>query len=360
MTDRKMSNFEFATLNYFITRAFLVGIIFNALLNIVKQDSWIIPIISIIPALLIIILINYIINYKPDLNLANKIISLFNMHIAIFILIFLVLFYYFISLLNYLNFNNFIQSQFLNKTPILAIAIMFSLATYYIVNKGINVISRTSNILFYIAFSLLILSFLGLIPSLKIDNLKPLLVSSYSNYLTGLNTFYAFSILPMFLLTIIPKNMIKNPKIKKILIISYIVSALSIFLIMIQTIATFGYELSILYEYPEFFALKHVILIELSSRVESILAIQLIFDIFIYNIFIVYFIGKTTQTILKIKKSNIVYLVICTLIVIGTSFISKYNTYLDKIVLNIIPIIASIFVTFIIILICIKIKMSRD
>ena len=359
MTDRKISNFEFATLNYFLTRAFLIGITFNALINALKQDSWIIPLISIIPAILIILFLNYIINYKPNLNIAEKILKLFNKNLAKFILVILIILEFSISVLNYLNMNNFIQSQFLNKTPILAISIMVMLTTFYIINKGINVICRTSNILFYIGVFLLSLSFLGLIPMFKIDNLKPFFTSSIKNYTNALNNFYSFNILPMFLLTIIPKDKLKNPKIKKTLIISYIVSAISLFLVVLQTIATFGYELTMLYEYPEFFVLKHVVLINLSSRVESILIIQLLFDIFIYNIFNIYFIGNIIKHISNYKKVSIIYLIVCTLLVISTVLISKYNIYLDNIIVNFFPIVTSILSTLIIILICIKIKMSK-
>lgn len=359
MTDRGISNFEFGTLNYFLTRAFLVGFTFNILLNVIKQDSWIIPIISIVPALLLIFLINYIINYKPDLDISEKIINLFNKKFGIVIIVIITLIVYFLSILNYLNLNNFIQSQFLNRTPIIAISIMFMITTYYILNKGINTITRTSNILFYIGFILLILSFLGILPVIKLDNFKPLFTYSPTNYLNGLNSFYSFNILPMFLITVIPKEKIVNAKIKKTLILSYIVSAISIFFIVFQTIGTFGYELSMLYEYPEFFALKHVILVELASRVESILVIQLILDIFIFNLFSIYFMSSNIKTILNSKKSNIIYLILCILMIVGSYFISKYNMYIDDLILNIIPIITSITSTIFIILICIKIKMSK-
>lgn len=359
MTDRKISNFEFATLNYFLTRAFLIGITFNALIKALKQDCWIIPLISIIPAFIIILLINYIIEYKPSFNISEKIIELFNKKIGIVIIFSMCLLIFFISILNYLNLNNFIQSQFLSKTPLLAISIMFMFATFYILKKGINTISRTSNILFYMGFILLILTFLGLIPRFKIDNLKPFFISDIGDYTSALNNFYSFNILPMFLLTMIPKDKITKPKIKKFLIISYIFSATSLFIIVIQTIATFGYELSSLYEYPEFFVLKHVVLIDSASRVESILVIKLLFDIFIFNVFSIYFIGNSIKTALKTKNLNIIYLIICTLLIICTVIISKYSMYLDKLTVNFVPIVTSVFTTLIILLICIKIKMSK-
>ena len=48
MIKNKLDNFDVVTLNYFITRAFLTGYLFNSLLILIKQDSWIIPIFGIL------------------------------------------------------------------------------------------------------------------------------------------------------------------------------------------------------------------------------------------------------------------------------------------------------------------------
>ncbi len=356
---KKITNFEISTLNYFITRAFLIGITFNALINSMKQDSWIIPILSVIPSIIFILLVNYIIEYEPSLSLPDKIIKLFKRKIGTFIIIITVIFAFFMCTLNYLNLNNFIQSQFLTKTPILAISIAFMLASFYILNKGINTLSRTSVILFYINIILLVISFLGLIQSLKISNIKPFLVSDINQYISGLNIYYSFNIAPMLLITMIPKDDINNPKIKKSLIISSILSAITLFMMVFETLAVFGYELASLYEYAEFHVLKHVSLFGLNSRIESILVMQLLFDIFIFNVLIIYYIANNIKTAFKVKKTNLLYLTTCILIIISTLFLSKYNIYLDNLMIKFIPIIATIFTIIITSLICIKIKISK-
>lgn len=359
MTNRKISNFEFATLNYFITRAFLIGVTFNAIINAMKQDSWIIPLLSIIPAFILIYFINYIMSYEPSLDLPQKIIKLFKKKIGIFIIFIMSLIFFIMGIINYLNLNNFVQSQFLSKTPMLAIAIMFAIGTYYILSKGIDVVCRTSNVLFYISMVLFVLSLIGLLPEFKLDNLKPFFTSDLDNYVQGLNDYYAFNVVPMLLLMIIPKDKIKNPKLKQTLIISYLLSTITLFLIVFQTISVFGYELSLLYEYPQFLVLKHVTLAGLSSRIESILIMQLLFDILILNTFIIYFISRNIHSTFKIRKANLVYFIICSLMVISTIYVSKYNIYIDNLIKNIIPTVTSIFSIIIILLICIKIKMSK-
>ena len=84
MIKNKLNNFDVGTLNYFITRAFLTGYLFNALLNLIKQDSWIIPIVGIILGIIFSLLITYIIDYEPSMSFSEKIIKLFNKPIGTF------------------------------------------------------------------------------------------------------------------------------------------------------------------------------------------------------------------------------------------------------------------------------------
>lgn len=359
MIKRKITNFEISTLNYFVTRAFLVGMTFNALINVVKRDSWIIPLISIPLDILFILIINKIIDYEPDLNLAQKAIKLFGKKIGTMILVLICMFIISMGILNYLTLNNFIQSQFLTRTPLIAISMLFIITIFYILCKGINVICITSNILFFINVFLFIISFSGLISSFDFSNLKPMFMSSTNDYLSGINSYFAFHIVPMFLLTMIPKNKIDKPKIKKTLIISTITSSITMFCVIFATLSTLGYELTSLYEYPEFLVLKQATLIGASSRIESILVIQLIFDIFIYCTLIIYFFGNSIKEIIKFKNINIIFVVGCIFLTIGTIYAAKYNIYVDNLMVKTIPIISTIFIVFTVLIIYFKIMINK-
>ena len=92
MIKKKITNFEVATLNYFVTRAFLVGVTFNALINVMKRDSWVIPLASIPLDILFVIIINKIIDYEPDLTLPQKLLKLFGKNLGKIIIVLICLF----------------------------------------------------------------------------------------------------------------------------------------------------------------------------------------------------------------------------------------------------------------------------
>ena len=360
MIKKKITNFEIASLNYFVTRAFLVGITFNALINVMKRDCWIMPLISIPLDIIFILIINKIIDYEPDLNLPQKVMKLFGKTLGTIILVLICIFILSMGILNYLTLNNFIQSQFLTRTPLIAIAIILIITIFYILCKGINVIARTSNILLFINIFLFIISFSGLISSFDFSNLKPMFQSTTNDYLSGLNSYYAFHIAPMFLLTMIPKNKVDKPKFKKTMIISTIISSITMFCVILATLSVLGYELTALYEYPEFHVLKQATLVGASSRIESILVIQLIFDIFIYCTLIIYMFGNSIKEIIKIKKKNIIYLIGCISLTVGTIYAAKYNIYVDSLMVKIIPIISTIFTAITTLIIYFKVKIDTS
>ena len=359
MIRNKLNNFDVGTLNYFITRAFLTGFLFNALLNLIRQDSWIIPILGIIIGIIFTLLIIYIFNYKPNLNFAEKLTSLFNRKLGSILTIIFCIFCFFMCTLTYLNLNNFIHGQYLSKTPTIAISIVCIIAIFYTLTKGLNTIAKTGNILFYIAMILFFISFLGLLPFIKIENLKPFFTSKPNNYIESLNCFYSFNIVPMLFLTILPKDKINNPKLKKTLILSFLLSSFTMFIVMFSTLASFGYELTSLYKYPEFHVLKNISLMGLEARIESILIIQCIFDFFMFVVLTIYFIANSIRSISNYKNINLLYGILCTLLVILTNYFSRYNVYLDDFALKYVKIPVLIFSIVFISIICIKIKSNK-
>ena len=360
MIKKKISNLELATLTYFIIRSFLVGVTFNSLISSMKQNSWMTPLICIIPGIIYILATIFIMNYRPNLNINEKLDKLFPKTISHFFIIIISIILLFACTLNFLNLNNFIQSQFLSRTPILIISIILSIAALYVVFKGLNTISRTSNILFYISIIFFFTTIFGLISKSRIFNIMPLFNIKTNNYLEGINTFYAFHICPIFILTIIPKNKLQNGKIKKVVIWAFLIAIISISLSIFITIAAFGYKLALLYEYPLFHILKHISITGFAARIESILVMQLIFDFFICHTLLIYFISTNIKHLTRTKSNNIWYIIISTIIIIGTFLFSKYSIYLDEFLKLIIPLFTSILATIIVALICIKIKMSKS
>ena len=128
---------------------------------------------------------------------------------------------------------------------------------------------------------------------------------------TGSLHYVAYNILPIFLLTIIPKDQIKKDRhFNQHVIYSYLITNVMLFIIAFCTLSILGIELCQLYQYAEFHILKRVSILGFITRVENTLSIQWIFDMLITCAIAVYFVENGIKRIWHTqseKNEKIIY-----------------------------------------------------
>jgi hypothetical protein len=322
---KKITNLEIGTITYFLIRSCLFSICFNTLIQVSKQDSYISIIIGAIIGIIPLSVFYLLFNYEPSLNIFQKIKVLLGKYLGSIVNIILVLLIFSISVILFNDLITFIRYQYLDNTPIFIISIAFGLVIYYTLIKGINSILRASSIFFFMCIILFIISISGLIFKIDISNYTPSLIN---NYYRGSFLCLSYNLLPMILLLQIPKErIVQNSKSFKFIIVFYLIAILSVVMTLLSVIGIFGWKLSLLYNYPEFQILKYVYFKGLSSKLDSILYLQCLFDTVIYIIFSSFFIFNGVITILK-KKRNIIRIIIPLLFIIFNEKIS--NIFLLK------------------------------
>ena len=308
---KKITSLEYNTLLWFLTRATFIEITAEILLNNAHQDSWISILIAIIIGILPFLLYSYLKNKYPDKNIIQinkeklgKFGTILNIILIAGTFIFTICSFWIIV--------HFIDSQYLYKTPTIMIIIILILPVIYTIIKDFHIFSKVNLIMFYISLFFILVILSGLISNINIDNIKPILNNNPKNILYGTFCFIGFNILPIFLLTIIPKNKITNYSPKKSFIF-YIISGLSLLNVMFLTISIFGIHLSELYNYPSFHLLKRVSVLDMIDRVESILSLEWFLALFVQIMISLFFIKEalkeTFQT--KEKTNNITMIIVC-------------------------------------------------
>ena len=324
--NKKITILEFLILIYFAIRSSLTGISGMLLASSAGESAWISLILGVILGIVPLLLFFYIASYKPDLNifeknkkLCGKFGNVINiLLIGVVFLFCLVIFY---------DLSNFIYSQFLNKTPPLFIALLFAIAIIYTLNKGLNTMSRSFVILFFICITLYLVSVLGIIPQFELDNLKPLYKNNILGILKGALYYIGYNILPIFLLTVIPKNKIENPeKVFKYVSLIYLITAIIELLVFFLIIGTLGLQLVMLYQYPEFHILKKISYFTFIDRLESTLALQWIINFYCFITLGSYFITTGIKETFKIKNKSLIILITILSLTIGQNYIFNGNT----------------------------------
>lgn len=314
------NNFGYTTIAYFISRAFFAGITSLSLISLTNQDSWISLFFASIIGLIPIYIFHKIASYDEELNIIQKIDKLFP-DVGKYIKLLLGIGIFAIVILNFWNLINLITTQFLNKTPNYVIGISLIIPIILLINKDNKIIARVSTILFFFNIILVITSIIGLLPKIQIDNLKPFIEN---NYLNGIIPYISYNTLPLFIILIFP-----NKYVKKSIIRGYIISSISLLVGIIFLISILGVNLIILFQYPEFHLLKLAFDGFITFRLENILAIQWIFDIFIFTSIGIKFCNDSFSL-----KNN--YIIPITILIL-TNYIFPNNTIANLIITYYIP-----------------------
>ena len=268
------------TLVFFLIRGCFIGTCSNSLYHIAGQNGYISIIISSVIGVIPLIIYFSIMKKYPDKNIFEIINIKFKYGFIINTL--LIIFTIIYASYTFYNLINFINVEYLYKTPKIIISILFSICLLYLINKGINTISRVSLIFFYLFCILFIIMFIGAFNLVDITKLLPFDEYGLSSILKGSYYFIKYNISPLFLLTFIPYNKInKHDKFIKNFFIFYILGILSIFIIYFFVITIYGSRMADIFIYPEFLLLKRLNIIGFLERVENILSILFIFEMFI-------------------------------------------------------------------------------
>lgn len=311
--NKKIGNISFASLVFFLSQEIFLGVGFSRILNISLQDTWVSVIIAFIIGFIFLILFFNVFNYEKDLNLFDKNKNLFGDNfgkIINFILNISVTMYFMFSLW---NFAIYIQNKFLDQTPKFLIMLLFIIPVVYLVSKDIKTISKVSIICFIIAIIEFILSALGLINFLEIDNFKPFFNTSITNIMSSTFIFLSYFLTPFFLLLIVPKNNIDKPKyLNKNIIFFYVIAFIEFIITFCFIISIFGIDYAKLFYYPEFSLLKKISYFDFIEHVENLLSSQWLFSLFMGSVMNLYFI-KSYLSQINIKKEKwkkIIYYII--------------------------------------------------
>lgn len=339
-------DFSYASTMFFIAISNFIGISFKLSVLSAKQDLWISLILSFILGIIPLLMIKYIASYQSNKTFRDKCIDLFPKIYPIIFLILLIGIFGIVQI-NFMNLNNLISSEFLNKTPRIAIGFAFIIPIILLLSKKSVVIPRVSLFLFYIGVILFIIGFGGLIRQFDITNFQPTLRNPI---ITSTIYYMGFNVAPLFLALVFP-----NDTIKKQLWKSYIFSFIFLLIVSSIILGVFGIYLTSLFRYPEFHILKSSLSGILSYQLENTLSAQWIFSIYIFCS-----VGlKFCNELLNIKKGiKIAFLPILMLII--ASFIKVDEIRALTFLKNYISIFVPSFFLGIIILFSIKVFIKKN
>ncbi len=320
--NNKIDTLQILILGSMIGNALFVGMGNIITVLTVKNNTWFVGICSLIIGIIPVILLNIYMSHQPNLNIFEKNRDLFGKFIGEIINIAVICLVIIMLIINIWSFFNFAGTKYLTETPILFIGFLFTLPLIYACTKGIETISRTIFILFFIILLIHIIITSSLLKFVDIENLKPILKIKSGDIITGIRNFIFYAFSPFITLTIIPKNNIINKeKLGKFSILGYVLAAFFMFIVFTMTMLVVGYNITSMYRYPEYYVIKKISIGQAFDNVENFLSIHWMLNIFSCAVMCLYFVKEYFIQRFKVKKIKIEYIIII-LIVMAALFIS--------------------------------------
>ena len=278
--NNKISNLQIGMIFALICSSLYLGLSDVLLIRISGNMVLISMLLGTIIGLIPIYLFFKINNTLPNLNIYEKNNKLFNSKINIAINIFIILIYIVLLIIAVGIITSFVTSKYLKLTPFLFIGALIIITSLLICFKGIEVIARLSELTFILSFILMILIQVLLFRYVEFNNIIPIEISNnfIINIIKGA-IYYAntSSLLIVLLLTINKNKVINNKNYEKSIKVFYLISSISLIIVMFFVISVFGFEMSSIFRYPEYILLKKIGLKHSELHIENLLAFRWIF-----------------------------------------------------------------------------------
>lgn len=315
MNKNRITVLEFSTLSFFLLNSFLMNVGYYIITSTSKTDAILDILIGGVIIAVFSLLINKIIKKYPSKDIIEKIKILFPKLKFIIIPIILI-----ILVINTIysieKISNFINYYILKEVSLFIITLTIIMLVLYIVKKGLPTIAKTSEIFFYIYLMITIIGMVGLTKYIDLSNIKPLLTTNVKSHISSSFIYALSSIIPFFLLLIIPSKQIENKKKKeKYLLIFSAISTILIFINLFLIISILGINLTNIYQHPDMIIYKRISFLNVLERLEVTLALNNILNSLFLILMSIYFISTMIKHTIKKQKEHI------TLIVLGIFFL---------------------------------------
>lgn len=315
--NNKVSSTQISMLLTLICLSMYIGLSDVILLRKANNGVLIGIIIGAIIGLIPILMYLKINNTYTNLNIFEKNKKLFKKPIANIFNALIFLFYLFLFNVSIRASVIFVTSKYLQNTPFYFVGILILITVFIISLKGIEVISRISQISFIISLILVIIIEVLLFHYIEIDNILPIIINKkYVFKIIDAAIYEACSsaLLSILLLTINKDKIIDKKRFNKTFLIFYLISQIALLVVMFYVVSCFGFNMATLFRYPEYILLKKIGITSSGLHIENLLAFRWLFYILALCYTSFFGINTYLKTFNISKKTNYILIILISIL----------------------------------------------
>lgn len=343
--EPKITSSSASSLVAFLSKGMFLGIGTYDIFQISKTSSYISAIAAAIIGIIPFAMIMYIIKKGKGEGIIETIEFAFGKKLGNIINILFSIFFFLLATVLLYNFISFIDINYMPETSKLYIGLFMIIILAYMISKGLNVISVASQMVVYVSIITYFIGIFGMLSSVNFDNLMPTFDVPILSTVRGASTIIGLSVLPCFLITLIGKGKVEDPKkFIKNNYKMYIIAGIELSTLFFLSLAVLGINLISINKYPEYLILTKVNILNIVKRVQNIIALQLSYNvIFLILMSLMYPFKNFERKIKKEKNKTILYFGISSLAVILSFYIFPNMTSANIFYINYLPTVLGVF-----------------
>lgn len=296
-----------------------------------KQDAWIVALVGLTLTLLLVFFYNAFGNRFSGMTIVECTEVVLGKWIGkIVSLLFISFLFITCAMLLYIV-GNFVTSQIMPETPIQFTNLLFVIVVVFGTRLGLEVFSRTAEILYFWVIGLLIVFLIFLFPNLDFKNMQPTLEYGIKPIIRGALSYTSFSSLTLIvLMTIFPAYVNNQREASKSFISGTLTAGLIMFLVITFCILVLGHDITTRNGFPSYALAKKISLGDFIERIEVIVAIIWIITMF-YKI-ILFFFGAAIglAQVLELKNYHSLTLPLGMILVVVSLIVFPNSVYLRE------------------------------
>lgn len=265
------------------TMSFNLGtaIILTPAIRYGERDSWLGNVIATGLGMMIALMLYLLISKHPGKNLGEILTALLGPLLGKVILSVFILYAILLSAFVLNNIESLFSTVIIPETPRWVFTLTMSLATGFVVAKGLEVVARCCQIVTPFVVGALFLMILAATPQLNINYLQPLFATDFLNISKVAIIITAFPFGEMLLLSFLAPQVRETPKILPALLAGTALSGLFLTLRPVYAIGVFGVKEAAQLNFPVYFVVRSINLGEFIEKVEILLVFAWFFTTFV-------------------------------------------------------------------------------
>ena len=278
--NNKVSSIQVGMLLTLVSLSMCIGLSDVILLRKANNEVLIGILVGAIIGLIPILMCLKINDTYTNLNIFEKNKKLFGNMIGSIFNAIIFLFYLFLFIVSIRASVVFVTSKYLQNTPFYFVGILVLITVLIISFKGLEVISRMSQISFIISLILVIIIEVLLFHYIEIDNILPVIINGKSTFKILDAAIYeacSSGLLSILILTINKDKIVDKKRFNKTILIFYAISQIALLIVMFYVLSCFGFNMATLFRYPEYILLKKIGISSSGLHIENLLAFRWLF-----------------------------------------------------------------------------------